>query len=154
VIEEEPLPKADRDRLGVIMSEMYLTLVRLDPDSHPRDNADIETEEPSDSKMNDAVRRAGASLEWVRRERPDLAPEASSKERYTWEQHEHIREYCGLAYPLDENDRSTVPVWETWSRYIREYLRLTDGRVNFTSRGRTGRSLVRPDEIHDYRGDD
>lgn len=110
--------------------------------------------DPPVPTMNDAVRRAGASLEWVRRERPDLAPEASSKERYNREQHKHIREYCGLAYPLDENDRSTVPVWETWSRYIREYLRLTDGRVNFPRRGRTGRSLVRPDEIDDYRGDD
>lgn len=136
------------------MSEMYLAFFHLDPDSHPRDDTGTDTGEPSDFKMNDAVRRAGASLEWVRRERPDLAPDATSKERYTREQYGHIREHCGLAYPLDENDRSPVPVWETWSRYVREYLRLTDGQVNFPRRGRTGRSLVRPDEIDDYRSDD
>ncbi len=47
--------------------------------------------DPPVPKMNDAVRRAGASLEWVRRERPDLAPDATSKERYTREQHDYIR---------------------------------------------------------------
>ncbi|HED53819.1 MAG TPA: hypothetical protein ENJ00_06420, partial [Phycisphaerales bacterium] len=59
--------------------------------------------DPPLPKMNDAVRRAGASLEWVRRERPDLAPNATSKERYTRKQYNFIREHGGGdAYPLDE----------------------------------------------------
>jgi len=146
---------------GAIVEQILVELDKRQDaaSSEPGDQPESEIEagsraDPPAPKMNDAVRRAGASLEWVRRERPDLAPEASSKERYTREQHEHIREYCGLAYPLDDHDRSTVPVWETWSRYVREYLRLTDGRVNFPRRARTGRSLVRPDEIDDYHGDD
>ncbi|HED52827.1 MAG TPA: hypothetical protein ENJ00_01320 [Phycisphaerales bacterium] len=100
-------------------------------------------------KMNKTIRQAGASLEWVRRERPDLAPEEATRGRYTKEQYDYIRENGGPAYPLDEQDQSTVPSWETWSRYVREFLRLTEGRVNFPRRGRTGRSLVRPDEIDD-----
>ncbi|HHM12300.1 MAG TPA: hypothetical protein ENJ16_02010, partial [Planctomycetaceae bacterium] len=59
--------------------------------------------DPPAPKINDAVRRAGASLEWVRRERPDLAPNATSKERYTRKQYNFIREHGGGdAYPLDE----------------------------------------------------
>lgn len=112
-----------------------------------------DTAVPPVPKTNDAVRRAGESLEWVQRERPDLAPGASAKERYTREQYEHIREYGG-PYPLNDHNRTTVPAWETWSRYVREYLRLTEGRVNFPRRGRTGRSLVRPDEIDKPRSDD
>ncbi len=109
--------------------------------------------DPPIPKMNDAVRRAGESLEWVQRERPELAPGPSTKERYTREQYDHIREHGG-PYPLDDHNRTTVPAWDTWSRYVREYLRLTEGRVNFPRRGRTGRSLVRPDELDGLRGDD
>jgi hypothetical protein len=109
--------------------------------------------DPASPKMTDAVRRAGASLEWVQQERPDLAPGAADKERYTREQYDHIREHGG-PYPLDDHDRTTVPAWDTWSRYVREYLRRTEGRVNFPRRGRTGRILVRPDELDEPRGDD
>jgi len=109
--------------------------------------------DPPVPKMNDAVRRAGESLEWVQRERPDLAPGPTTKERYTREQYDHIREHGG-PYPIDDHNRTTVPAWDTWSRYVRKYLQLTEGRVNFPRRGRTGRSLVRPDELDEPRGDD
>jgi hypothetical protein len=126
--------------------------------SEPDDRSESETgsadrTDPPIPKMNDAVRRAGESLEWVQRERPELAPGPTTKERYTREQYDHIREHGGL-YPLDDHNRTTVPAWDTWSRYVREYLRLTEGRVNFPRRGRTGRSLVRPDELDEPRGDD
>lgn len=121
---------------------------RSESETGPADGAD-----PPVPKMNDAVRRAGESLEWIRRERPDLAPGVADKERYTREQYDHIREHGG-PYPLDDRNRTTVPAWETWSRYVRDYLRLTEGRVNFPRRGRTGRSLVRPDELDEPRGDD
>lgn len=153
VVEGESLPQAERDRLGVILNEVYLALVRLDPDAHPREDAGLDNDEPSAVSMNDAVRRAGESLEWVQRERPDLAPGPTTKERYTREQYDHIREHGG-PYPLDGHNRNTVPAWDTWSRYVREYLRLTEGRVNFPRRGRTGRSLVRADEFDEPRGDD
>lgn len=151
---DEPLPEADRDQLGAILDEIYPALARLDPDAQPQDDKDRNGAESSSPEMNDAVRRAGASLEWVQRERPDLAPGAVSKERYTRDQYEYVRENGGPAYPLDDHDRGTVPAWETWSRYVREYLRLTEGRVNFPRRGRTGRSLVRPDDLDGTRDDD
>ena len=81
LVEGESLPQAERDRLGAILSDIYLALVRLDPDAHPRDDAGVENEDSSDSVMNIAVRRAGASLEWVCRERPDLAPSVTNKDR-------------------------------------------------------------------------
>ena|GEM_PF-2724324 len=152
VVEEESLPQAERDRLGAILHEIYLALVRLDPDAHPRSDPGLGDDDRPGVSMNDAVRRAGESLEWVQRERPDLAPGPTTKERYTREQYDHIREHGG-PYPLDDHDRTTVPVWDTWSRYVREYLRLTEGRVNFPRRGRSGRSLVRPDELDEPHGD-
>lgn len=153
VAEGESLPQAERDRLGAILQEIYLALVRLDPDAHPRTDAGLGDDDRPAVSLNDAVRRVGESLEWVQRERPDLAPGASTKERYTREQYDHVRDYGG-PYPLDDHNRTTVPAWDTWSRYVREYLRLTEGRVNFPRRGRTGRSLVRPDELDEPRGED
>lgn len=74
VVAGETLPQAERDQLGVILNEIYLALVRLDPDAHPREDAGLDDDEPPATSMNDAVRRAGESLEWVQRERPELAP--------------------------------------------------------------------------------
>jgi len=99
--------------------------------------------------MPEAILRAGASLEWVRRERDDLLPPVGSKERYTQAQYDHLAEHGCESYPPDARGKPTVPNWDTWSRYVREYLRLTDGRVNSTRRGRTGRSLARPDDLDD-----
>lgn len=144
-----PLPKAEFDHLGAILDEMYSMLVRLDPDAQPSESPATDRPPPSRCEMSDAVRRAGASLEWVRRERPDLAPDTGSGERYSQDQYEYIHEHGGPSYPLDERDRSTVPSWGTWSRYVREFLRLTEGRVNEPRRGRAGRSIVRPEDLGD-----
>lgn len=151
---DAPLPTADFDQLGAILDEIYPTLVRLDPDSHPTAGPNTDRRDDSNGGMSDAVRRAGASLEWVRRARPDLGPAPGSADRYTREQFDHIREHGGPSYPLDAGDRSTVPAWDTWSRYVREYLRLSDGRVNSPRRGRTGRSVVRPEDLGGPRDDD
>lgn len=48
--------------------------------------------------MKPAVARAGASLVWVRRERPDLEPDAGSNQRYCWEQYNYIREHGHSEY--------------------------------------------------------
>ncbi|MBL8764813.1 MAG: hypothetical protein JNM07_11150 [Phycisphaerae bacterium] len=144
---DAPLPKAEYEHLGAILDEMYPMLVRLDPDALPSVSPTSDRREPANGDMPDAVRRAGASLEWVRRERPDMGPAASAAERYTREQYEHIREHGGPSYPLEGDRRSTVPAWDTWSRYVREYLRMTEGRVNQPRRGRTGRSVVRPEDL-------
>lgn len=102
--------------------------------------------------LSDAAARAGESLEWVRRECPDLIPNAGETPgqrtpRYTPAQHEHIREYECPAYPRDQNGRSTVPPLESWTRYVREYLLFKDGPTNSPRGGRTGRSMVSPDQV-------
>lgn len=104
--------------------------------------------------MSEPVRRAGESFEWVCSKRPDLVPPEGSPERYTRKQHDYIREFGGPSYPLEGDQRSTVPSWETWSRYVREYLRLTEGRRNEPRRGGPSRSEIAPDELDDRRGSD
>lgn len=120
----------------------------------PKPPAAPPTSPPATEAMSDAVRRAGASLEWVRNERPELAPDAVSGERYSKEQYDHIREHGGPSYPLEGDRRSTVPSWDTWTRYVREYLRLTEGRRNEPRRGGTSRSVVRPEDVADRRRSD
>lgn len=103
--------------------------------------------------MPEPIRRAGESFEWVCSERPDLVPPEGSPERYTRKQHEHIREFGGPSYPLEGDQRSTVPAWDTWARYLREYLRLTEGRQRESRRGGASRSAASPDELDDRRAD-
>lgn len=108
---------------------------------------------PSPGVMPEPIRRAGESFEWVCSERPDLVPPEGSPERYTRKQHDHIREFGGPSYPLEGDHRSTVPAWDTWARYVREYLRLTEGRQRESHRGGASRSAVAPDELDDRRAD-
>lgn len=151
---DQSLPKADSDRIGKILDEVYPMLVRLDPDARPSVAPSTDRRHVGNGGMSDAVRRAGASLEWVRNERPELAPDAASGERYSKEQYDHIREHGGPSYPLEGDRRSTVPSWDTWTRYVREYLRLTEGRRNEPRRGGTSRSVVRPEDVADRRRSD
>jgi hypothetical protein len=151
VIPGQALPKADADRLGAILNDLYPLLVRMDPDAQPSTSPSSDRRDAGAGRMSDAVRRAGASLEWVRKEQPDLAPDAASGERYNRDQYDYIREHGGPAYPLEDDRRSTVPSWDTWTRYVREYLRLTDGRRNEPRRGGPTRSVVRPQDIADRR---
>lgn len=151
---DQALPKADTDRIGKILDEMYPMLVRLDPDAQPSATPSTDRRADGNGGMSDAVRRAGASLEWVRKERPELAPDAASDERYSKDQYDYIREHGGPSYPLEGDRRSTVPAWDTWSRYVREYLRLTEGRRNEPRRGGTSRSAVRPEDLADRRRSD
>jgi hypothetical protein len=148
------LPKADSDRIGLILDEMYPMLVRLDPDSRPSAAPSTDRRDDGSGSMSDAVRCAGVSLLWVRRERPELAPDAAGGERYSKAQYDYIREHGGPSYPLEDDRRSTVPAWDTWSRYVREYLRLTEGRRNEPRRGGTSRSVVRPEDLADRRRSD
>lgn len=150
----QALPTVDADHIGNILDEMYPMLVRLDPDAQPSASPSTDRRDAGTGSMSDAVRKAGASLEWVRKEQPDLAPDAASGERYSKDQYDYIREHGGPAYPLEDDRRSTVPSWDTWTRYVREYLRLTDGRRNEPRRGGPTRSVVRPEDIADRRRTD
>lgn len=106
-----------------------------------------------EKKMKPAIARAGASLEWVRQESPELAPDAGSGQRYCREQYDYIREH-GYSEYLDEHGKSSLPDWHAWSRYVREYLRLTEGQRNSPRAGRSGRSIVPPNEIDPSRHGD
>lgn len=68
----QALPKADADHIGKILDEMYPMLVRLDPDAQPSASPSTDRRDAATGSMSDAVRKAGASLEWVRKEQPDL----------------------------------------------------------------------------------
>lgn len=173
----EPLPQAEADRLGVILAEMYPMLARLDPDARPlrpdtdrRDPVpvsetpagDVQSEGFGDGDtaagpppdMKPAVRRAGASFEKVEAEQPDLSPPANSAVRYTERQWSYIRDHYDEIYPPDASGRTTMPAFETWGRYVREYLRLTEGPKNSPRGGRPlGRSVVKQKDLDQSRRD-
>lgn len=98
--------------------------------------------------MSAAVRRAGASLEWVRVGRPELGPAESAAERYTRAEYDYIRENDCPAYRAETGEPIQAPAWQTWARYIREYLRLSGGPANSPRAGRpTGRSIARAGQV-------
>lgn len=92
------------------------------------------------NKMSKRVKRSGGSLEWLASEQPSFIPEGRATEAERKSQHEYIREHGCPAYPDDQ-----IPSFESWARYLREYVRLTEGQRNTPRAGRTGRSMVRPD---------
>jgi len=104
---------------------------------------------PTDSvtpKLKPSVRRAGASFEWVCRERPELVETAASGRRTpTDRQYEHIKCHGCEAYPGGKGGGPGSR--ETWKRYVRDYLKATEGPVNTSRSGRTGRSIVTPDQL-------
>lgn len=118
----------------------------------PSPSAPPVSRKPSAS-MPEPVRRAGESFEWVCSNQPSLVPPEGSPERYTRKQHDYIREHGGPSYPLEGDQRSTVPSWDTWARYVREYLRLIEGQRNESRRGEEGRSEVGRDELDNWRRD-
>jgi len=104
--------------------------------------------------MKPAVRRAGASFEKVEVEQPDLSPPANSPVRYTERQWAYIRDHYDEIYPPDASGNTTIPAYETWGRYVREYLRLTEGPKNSPRGGRPlGRSVVRQKDLDQSRRD-
>ena len=113
-------------------------------------DGDAASEPPSD--MKPAVRRAGASFEKVEAEQPDLSPPANSAVRYTERQWSYIRDHYDEIYPPDASGRTTMPAFETWGRYVREYLRLTEGPKNSPRGGRPlGRSVVKQRDLDQSR---
>jgi hypothetical protein len=124
-----------------------------DPSAATRSPTPTASPKPSPGVMPEPVRRAGESFEWVCSTQPSLVPPEGSPERYTRKQHDYIREHGGPSYPLEGDQRSTVPSWDTWARYVREYLRLIEGRRRDTRRGAKSRSAVGPDELDGSRGD-
>lgn len=123
------------------------------PSAAARSPTPTASPKPSPGVMPEPVRRAGESFEWVCCEQPSLVPPEGSPERYTRKQHDYIREHGGPSYPLEGDQRSTVPSWDTWARYVREYLRLIEGRRPDTRRGGESRSAVGPNELDGRRDD-
>ena len=115
-------------------------------------DGDAAAEPPPD--MRPAVRRAGASFEKVEAEQPDLSPAANSRVRYTERQWSYIRNHYDEIYPPDASGRTTMPAFETWGRYVREYLRLIGGPRNSPRGGRPlGRSVVKQKDLDQSRRD-
>ena len=104
---------------------------------HAHDETAARTDRPAPSP---AVRLAGESLGEVERARPDLIPPADDPQRYTRAQWEWIRENSETYHNAEKH----APSYDTWRRYVREYLRLTDGQAT-EPRPQGGRSNVHPD---------
>lgn len=98
--------------------------------------------------LSTAIVKAGISLEWVRRKRPDLTPGDDDKKPYTRGQYEYVRDYDCPSYPDDDCSGSTVPSWETWSRYVRQYRMVTEGSRQSPRSGRpTGASIAKAEDL-------
>lgn len=92
------------------------------------------------------VLRAGESLEWVERERPELAPDDQGVGVPSRAQFDFIKEHGCPAYPEDSRGESTIPGFATWRRYIRTYRAATRGPDAVDEpRARVGRSIVNVD---------
>lgn len=150
---DKPLPDSDEAELGKILTQIYPVMLRLSVARGATGSASGSNPARPSNAMPEAVSRAGASLEWIREERPDLMPPDGAGERYTRSQYDYIRENGCPAYETDSKGNPVVPAWDTWSRYVRDYLRRTLGRVNTPRAGRTGRSIVCQEDIEDrHRG--
>ncbi|MCH8269998.1 MAG: hypothetical protein IH985_02145 [Planctomycetes bacterium] len=113
-----------------------------------REDKQVNTAEPapaeqtqlaSEPKMPNYIKLAGASLEWLGTKRADLIPDGQATEDERKSQWEYLRDHGCPAYP------DSIPSFETWTKYVRDYLRLTKGPRNTSRAGRTGRSIVRSD---------
>lgn len=91
-----------------------------------------EREQPN--PMSPAVARAVASLEWVETKHPELVDR-----RRQWE---YIRENGCAAY-----EGSTVPSFDTWSRYLREGFRSRAPTPAPSPPPDPGRSVVRRSDL-------
>ncbi len=149
-----PMLRAEGDRIAIQASGGVRTEVspqeangELTPAATKRD-----TEEKSVAKKGLPLSRqkAGLSFEWVSTERPDLVS-SDPAVRYSREQYEHIKANhdcikCegGFVYP----DKTDVPSYATWAKYIREWLLYETGAVNSPRAGReTGRSIVKEGDL-------
>lgn len=119
--------------------------------SHDLDDAkrSEEADPTNPPKMPPRILKAGASLEWVLKEHPELAPPESDPIRYTKEMWDAINNGDCPAYPDDKHGRSTVPSWDSWSRYIRKWIKDHEPNVNEF----TGRSFITASEAYDARAD-
>ena len=139
----------ERERLKIQIARQFATVSESPSVRAPSGGSGDEDagHEPL-RKMKSSVRLAGASFEWVEREKPELSPPANASTRYCRAQWSYIREHYDKIYSLDKHNKSTIPAFKTWGRYVREYLRLKDGPKNSPRAGRShGGSIVRPDEI-------
>jgi hypothetical protein len=147
ILPDAPLPDSDEAELGRILTNIYPSLLRLSAAMSAATVSTTDQPPRPPAEMPEAVSRAGASLEWVRNERPDLMPPDGTDERYTRAQYDYLRENGCPAYDVDARGNPMVPAWDTWARYVRDYLRRTLGRVNSPRAGRTGRSIVRSRDV-------
>lgn len=128
--------------------ERWLRVLIIEPDEEPkRSSGKSPKTEDTRADMKTPVKKAGASFERVQKDRPDLSPTLDKKARYNEGQYSHIRDHYLDIYPIDKHKHSTMPAFDSWGRYIREYLRLMEGPVNSPRAGRRGRSIVKCEEL-------
>jgi hypothetical protein len=84
---------------------------------------------------------AHESYEWACAKRPDLVGEGRGL--YPPALYEHAKNH----WPGYADAKMNWPTYGTWTRYGREYERLTTGRKNTPRSGRTGRSVPSQDDL-------
>lgn len=102
-------------------------------------------------KVHERFRLAHDSYQWVAKNRPDLIPDAK-RTRYNHQIYELVKEECPI---YGGPDGPSLPLYETWKRYVREYERRTQGAKHTPRKGREhGRSIVRHDQVEYLRDRD
>jgi len=115
-------------------------LLQGKPDAAPAEAVQAEVgdapaETPEAREPPERLRAAHAAFDRAMKECPASMLLKSDKVRYTKEMHKWAHENCE-GVPADFN---------TWTRYVREYERLTVGPTSKPRSGRTGRSIVTSD---------
>jgi len=81
------------------------------------------------------------SYQWACAQRPDLV--GQDRGRYPTD----LYEYGKQNWPGYAEAKMNLPAYGTWTRYVREYERLTTGPKNTPRGGRTGRSVLSKDDL-------
>jgi len=93
------------------------------------------------AQVSKRYKLAHESYEWACAERPDLVGEGRG--RYPPDLHKHVMQN----WPGYTEAKMKCPAFETWTKYVREYERLTTGPKNTRRSGRTGRNVLSQDDL-------
>lgn len=139
---ENPSLESTTNALAVIENAWGELLAR--PPIHTHTGVSSATPQQDVSPMPRRIARAGASFEWSMRQVSDGVGQCVDEAARMRLQYSKIQSDGCDAY----GDDTPLPDLDTWSRYVRDYIRLTSGSRRSPRSGRElGGSIVRLDAI-------